>query len=100
MTTPLSNPESPDTILLGYLDNCFTVVFTLEALIKIIANGFMFNNETLRKKGMIPYIRNPWNMLDFVVVVSSLIDFIVTINNPFVKLDSEIAYDELPENAA
>jgi hypothetical protein len=49
---------------------------------------------------MIPYIRNPWNMLDFVVVVSSLIDFIVTINNPFVKLDSEIAYDELPENAA
>lgn len=76
---PLSDPESSIIVFVGYLDNCFTVLFTLEATIKIIAMGFLFNNATLREKGMSPYIRNPWNMLDFVVVVASLIDFIVAI---------------------
>jgi hypothetical protein len=77
---PLSNPDSSTIIFVGYLDNCFTVLFTLEAAVKIIAMGFFFNNATLRKKGLTPYIRNPWNILDFIVVVSSLIDLIVTIN--------------------
>ena len=79
LDNPLFDPESSDIVFVGYLDNCFTVLFTLEATIKIIAMGFLFNNATLREKGMSPYIRNPWNMLDFVVVVASLIDFIVTI---------------------
>ena len=79
LDNPLFDPESSDVVFVGYLDNCFTVLFTLEATIKIIAMGFLFNNATLREKGMSPYIRNPWNMLDFVVVVASLIDFIVTI---------------------
>jgi hypothetical protein len=77
---PLSNPDSSTIIFVGYLDNCFTVLFTLEAAVKIIAMGFFFNNATLRKKGLTPYIRNPWNILDFIVVVSSLIDLVVTIN--------------------
>jgi len=76
---PLSDPNSSTIIFVGYLDNCFTVLFTLEAITKIIAMGFLFNNKTLQQKGMTPYIRNPWNILDFIVVVSSLIDFIVTI---------------------
>ena len=79
LDNPLFDPESSDVVFVGYLDNCFTVLFTLEATIKIIAMGFLFNNAALREKGMSPYIRNPWNMLDFVVVVASLIDFIVTI---------------------
>jgi len=76
---PLSDPDSSTIIFVGYLDNCFTVLFTLEAATKIIAMGFLFNNPTLQKKRITPYIRNPWNILDFIVVVSSLIDFVVTI---------------------
>lgn len=41
--------------------------------------GFIFNNQAMKDRGMSPYITNPWNMLDFVVVVASLIDFSVTI---------------------
>ena len=64
---------------MGYLDNGFTVLFTVEASIKIIALGFMFNSEKLEKRGYEPYIRNPWNIIDFIVVAASLFDFIVTI---------------------
>jgi len=76
---PLSDPDDSKIVFFSYMDNCFTVLFTLEATIKIIAMGFLFNNGVLREKKMSPYIRNPWNMLDFVVVVASLIDFVVTI---------------------
>jgi hypothetical protein len=48
INTPLSNPKSEYIIFVGYLDNCFTVLFTIEACIKIIAQGFLFNNSTLR----------------------------------------------------
>ena len=77
--SPLADPRADHVVFVGYLDNCFTVLFTLEATIKIIAMGFLFNNATLRERGWTPYVRNPWNMLDFVVVVASLIDFMVTI---------------------
>jgi hypothetical protein len=76
---PLSDPKASHIIFVGYLDNCFTVLFTIEASIKIIAMGFLFNNASLRERGISPYIRNPWNMLDFVVVAASLVDFWVTI---------------------
>ena len=64
---------------MGYIDNCFTVSFTIEALIKIIAMGFLFNGPILKEKGLTPYIRNPWNMLDFIVVLASIVDLYVMI---------------------
>jgi hypothetical protein len=79
MQGPLSNPNSTLSINVGYLDNCFTVLFTIEASIKIIALGFAFNSPRLAARGYEPYIRNPWNIIDMVVVVASLFDFIVTI---------------------
>jgi hypothetical protein len=78
---PLSDQEAPILVFVGYLDDCFTISFTLEALIKIIALGFLFNNPVLRERGLHPYIRNPWNMLDFVVVCASILDFAVTLKN-------------------
>lgn len=78
---PLTDPEAPLIVFVGYLDNCFTVLFTLEATIKIIAMGFLFNNPILKERGITAYIRNPWNMLDCIVVVASVIDLVVTINS-------------------
>ena len=76
---PLSDPDSASIVTVGYIDNCFTVSFTIEALIKVIAMGFLFNNQVLRDRGLTPYIRNPWNMLDFIVVLASIVDLIVTV---------------------
>ena len=39
----------------------FLAVFTLEAVLKIIAYGFLFHPGA--------YLRNGWNILDFVIVV-------------------------------
>lgn len=93
---PLADPESGLIIFVGYLDNCFTVLFTLEALVKIIALGFFFNNSTLREKGFVSYIRNPWNIIDLVVVIASLVDFIVTLQtlNEEVKIDNPTGDDK------
>ena len=44
----------------------FTAIFALEAFLKIIALGFS------------NYIKNNWNKFDFFVVVSSLIDIILS----------------------
>lgn len=77
--SPLANPDDPIIIFIGYLDNCFTVLFTLEAIIKIVALGFVMNNKEMKSRNFTPYILDPWNILDFIVVCASLIDFIVTI---------------------
>lgn len=49
MTSP---PESAEYV--------FTAVYTLEAVIKILARGFFLSPFT--------YIRDAWNILDFVVI--------------------------------
>ena len=46
----------------------FLVVFTLEAVVKIIALGFLIGENT--------YLREYWNMLDFIVVVAGLVDLV------------------------
>lgn len=53
-------------MVLEKIDLFMTVVFTFEAIVKIIALGFAFTGKT-------SYIRNPWNILDFVIVVSALL---------------------------
>jgi len=58
--------------IIANIDIVFTCLFTIEAVIKIIAKGFYFN-----KMGPIePYIKNSWNILDFFVVASALMDLI------------------------
>jgi hypothetical protein len=69
---PLNDPHSKQSMIVGYIDACFTVLFTIEATIKIIAKGFASN-----KMGPIePYIKSYWNMLDFIVVVASDLDLL------------------------
>ena len=45
----------------------FSLVFTLESIIKIIALGFIFGKNT--------YLRDPWNVMDFLIVITALMDF-------------------------
>ena len=39
----------------------FTAIYTSEMILKIIAKGFLLHNFA--------YLRDPWNWLDFVVVL-------------------------------
>ena len=47
-------------------DRSFSIVFIIEAILKIVSLGF----------GV--YLRNGWNKLDFFIVMSSIIDIIIT----------------------
>lgn len=67
---PLNDPNSSFMKLIGFIDISFTCVFFIEALIKIIAKGFFYNNMGPIK----PYLSNVWNMLDAFVVFASLLD--------------------------
>lgn len=67
---PLNDPDSNFMQVLKVIDIVFTILFFMEAAIKVIARGFLFN----RLGPIEPYIRNTWNMLDFFVVTASTID--------------------------
>lgn len=69
LETPLDNPEGKKVKILAAIDFFMTMAFTLEAVIKIIALGFLFNGKP-------SYIREPWNILDFIIVASALLGII------------------------
>ena len=54
-----------------------TVAFTVELMINVIMRGFMFN-------GVNSYMKDSWNVLDFLIVLFSLISLAA------VNLDLEI----------
>lgn len=49
-------------IALNYAGIVFTLIFLLEALIKIISMGFFLHKHA--------YIRDTWNVIDFIIVVT------------------------------
>ena len=51
--------------MLEKIDNFFTVIYTLEASLKIVAFGFVIHRKA--------YLRDSWNILDFAIVVVGLI---------------------------
>jgi voltage-dependent calcium channel L type alpha-1F len=58
---PLMDPEDPVKKNLKIVDS----IFTLEAILKILALGFWIN-------GKFSYMRNSWNVADFLIVIISV----------------------------
>ena len=58
-TGPGGNAVIDDTEIL------FPVVFTLECVVKVVAMGFLLDDTS--------YLKDGWNVMDFVVVVVSLL---------------------------
>jgi hypothetical protein len=52
------------------LDWTFVIAFLVEALLKILVMGFVFN-------GPDSYLRNTWNVLDFVIVVAGVVTVVM-----------------------
>lgn len=72
----MNDPESTFSRTLEIIDFIFTFLFFIEAVIKIIALGFFISSIDSDA-----YIMSGWNILDFIVVTASLVDFIVLIQN-------------------
>ena len=75
--TPIDDPDTPLSTTLAYIDLLLTFVFLIEAILKMLAFGCLWNHFS----GIKPYIFNVWNLLDFAVVILSLIDFFLTVQN-------------------
>ena len=59
----------PVKAMLDTTEIIFTALFTFECVIKIIARGFILHKHA--------YLRDPFNWLDFIVVVSSVLSLIM-----------------------
>ena len=60
--------------IVGIIDITTTIIFTIEAVLKIITLGFLFNRRY-------SYLRNPWNILDFIIVIFALVSLAITDSN-------------------
>ena len=63
--SPLDEPGSQKVIILEYIDYGMTLIFIIEALLKIITFGFLFNGKE-------SYMRDSWCILDFFIVLISI----------------------------
>jgi hypothetical protein len=64
---PLTEEDDNETI-----ENVFIVLYTMEMILKIFAFGFLFSQKA--------YLRDLWNVLDFVIVVTSLLPHFIPID--------------------
>ena len=56
-----------------------TSIFSLEALLKILTSGFLLNGKK-------SYLRDAWNVLDFTIVVLSIVSLNISADISFVKV--------------
>ena len=56
------NSKGQNNKLIDIFSMCFSIVYTIEALLRIIALGFVVHKKS--------YLRDPWNLIDFIVVIS------------------------------
>ena len=65
----MEDTKSQDPTLLT-IDNYLIVIYSIEMMLKIWANGLFFSRAG--------YFRNGWNLLDFTIVITSYIPFVFT----------------------
>ena len=63
--SPLNDPNGKLAYVLNIIDIAVTCIFSIEALLKILVNGLIMNGET-------SYLRNSWNIMDFIIVAFSV----------------------------
>ena len=62
-------------LLSQILNYIFFIIYFVEFIFKIVAYGFVLNENT--------YLRDPWNWLDFFVVITSTITLLLSFSNNF-----------------
>ena len=61
--------DSPYMIFLENMNKIMTIIFILEAAVKITVYGFVCNGDA-------SYGRNIWNVMDFIIVIFSSMDML------------------------
>ena len=65
--------KDPDTEIFGVFEIIFNVIFTIEFIINVIALGFLPLNGNKNA-----YLSSSWNILDFIILIGSWIDYIIS----------------------
>jgi hypothetical protein len=76
--SPSLSEDSGLKKVLVYIDVVFTTIFVGEAIMKIIARGFYFSKHA--------YLRNSWDIMDFVIVLISVLNLILSSLSTGVKI--------------
>ena len=76
---PLEDPASDRNESLYTIDVILTILFSIEALIKIISFGLLRN-------GKFSYLLEPWNILDFSIVVLSIVSLSFKVDWNFIRV--------------
>ena len=77
--SPLLDEASSTAALLAHLNAVFTLCFAGELAIKVVSAGFVTN-------GAGSYLKQPWNVLDFCIVVNSLLVYLAKLVPFFAQL--------------
>ena len=77
--SPTDDQNSTKMMVLKKIDIVMSVIFTIEAICKITALGFLLNNRQ-------SYLRDSCNLLDLIIVVSGLLSFVFDSNLGFFKV--------------
>jgi Ion transport protein len=83
---PLNDPDSTFSKVIIIVDYTVTAIFSIEALMKIIANGFLLS-------GSRSYIRDSTNILDFLLIIVT----VSFLNTHLLIIDSILHRLEQPE---
>eukprot|EP01083_Nonionella_stella_P162263 532512_1 len=67
---PGIDPRSVEGMVMDIAQIIIAVLFTLEALLRSLTLGFTMHHKS--------YLRDPWNRLDFFIVVITLLDYLFT----------------------
>ena len=65
LDSPLLDPAGTQYHLLKYIDLAITIIFSVEALLKLFSFGLIFNGKE-------SYFRSTWNLFDFIIVILSV----------------------------
>ncbi|KAH9513030.1 Voltage-dependent T-type calcium channel subunit alpha-1H [Bulinus truncatus] len=72
MERPDIPPDSIERNFLTYTNYIFTLVFSIEMMIKVIAKGFFIGKHA--------YLKSGWNVMDGFLVIISLIDIFISMS--------------------
>jgi hypothetical protein len=67
---PLEDPNQFFFQVLYIINQVITGIFVLELMVKVIVYGLIANGES-------SYLKNGWNILDFVIVLTSILGLLV-----------------------
>lgn len=73
---PLNEPNGLTVQIIETVNTAFSFIFMFEAIMKIVAYGFLLNGDA-------SYLKTSWNVLDFLIVILSIIELVATFKTYF-----------------